>query len=283
MTKTNYFQGKVAVVTGAGAGIGAELARHLARQGAHVVVTGRSPGNVGETACRLRDDGLSAEDCLLDVSDPAQVEAVYRRIAEKHGRLDLAFHNAGISIAGEMRDLDLCQWKKVIDVNLMGVLYGTVVAYSIMAGRGTGHIVNISSLAGLLPFPVKAPYSATKHAIVGLSTTLRAEAADLGVRVTVACPGLVATDIWTKTPIMGATPEDVLGIIRAPMMSAEKAAEKILEGTAKNRAVITFPFSARALWYLYRIHPGILDPLGRKLMRDFRRAKEKRRKMKEKE
>lgn len=281
MAQNRYFRGKVALVTGAGAGIGAALAEGLARRGARVVVTGRSPDNTSATACRIREAGLDATDCVLDVSDGEQVSRVYEDIRQDQGRLDLVFHNAGISVAGEMRDLDLSQWRKVIDVNLMGVLHGTCAAYAIMAEQGAGHIVNVSSLAGLLPFPVKAPYCATKHAIVGLSTTLRAEAAALNVRVSVACPGLVATDIWTKTPVMGITSEDVLGIIRAPMMSPEKAAEKILDGVAKNRAVITFPFSARMLWYLYRIHPGILDPLGRILMRDFRRAKERRLKEKE--
>ena len=95
------------------------------------------------------------------------------------------FNNAGIAVAGDSRDLNLDHWRKVTDVNYWGVVYGSKFAFDAMAKQGHGHIVNIASLAGLIPFPTNLPYSATKHAVVGMSMSLRAEGADLGVNVSV--------------------------------------------------------------------------------------------------
>ena len=269
----NPFEGKAALVTGAGAGIGRALCLELAARGALVAATGRQEANVGETARLVREAGGKATGFVLDVCDEAAVNRAVEESAKRHGRLDYMVNNAGISIAGESLDLSVCDFRDVFAVNFFGVLYGTMAAYHVMAEQGGGHIVNVSSLAGLLPFPVKAPYAASKHAVVGLSTTLRAEGAKLGVRVSVACPGLVDTEIWSKTPIMKAESEDILAMIPVSMLSAEKAARAICDGVAANRGIIAFPFHARFLWWLYRLHPGLLAPMGWKMMNDFRKVK----------
>lgn len=271
--KKNPFHKKIALVTGAGAGIGRALSLDLALRGAFVVATGRNPQNVLETAGLIRDKGGAALGMALDVCDEKAVEKAVADVARRFGRLDYMVNNAGISIAGESLDLSISQFKEVFSVNFFGVLYGTLAAYRLMASQGHGHIVNVSSLAGLLPFPIKAPYAASKHAVVGLSTTIRAEGARLGVKVSVACPGLVDTAIWRKTPIMKAENDDILSIIPVPMLGVEKAARIIADGVAANKSIITFPLNARLLWWLYRVHPGLLDIMGWKMMKDFRKVK----------
>src|SRR5207248_6593438 len=116
----------------------------------------------------------------------------------RHGRLDLMVNNAGIGIGGETRELLLAHWDRIIDVNLRGVVHGVHAAYPVMIEQGSGHIVNTASLAGLLPSPGATPYAMTKHAVVGLSLSLRGEAAAYGVRVTAVCPGVVETPILDK-------------------------------------------------------------------------------------
>ena len=104
------------------------------------------------------------------------------------------FNNAGIGIIGDERDKSFDGWQKIIDVNLMGVIYGTLAAYSLMTEQGSGHIVNTASIAGFLPAPVEVAYGTTKHAVARLSTSLRAEGAALGVKVSAICPGVMNTN-----------------------------------------------------------------------------------------
>ncbi|MBI9078036.1 MAG: SDR family oxidoreductase [Desulfatibacillum sp.] len=265
--------GKIAVITGGAAGIGRSLCLALARHGAFVVVAGHHEDRVEKVAREIQTRGGKASFAMVDVSCEEDVKRVIEDTVAGHGRLDYFFNNAGISIAGEMRDLSLDDWRKVLDVNLMGVLYGTHYAYQVMVGQGFGHIVNVSSLGGLLPFPVKAPYSTTKHAIAGLTSTLRTEAARLGVKVSLVCPGLVKTEIWDKTLIHKASNKDVTDIFVAPMLDVDKAAHAILKGVKKNRGIITFPLHAKIAWWTYRVWPPLLNPLGWYMMRRFRKIR----------
>ena len=269
----NPFDGKTAIVTGAAAGIGRALSLELADRGAYVIAAGHNADRVEKTVGEILERGGRARTVKTDVSVPGEVEALVDSAFKENGRLDYIFNNAGISVAGEMRDLTLEHWRSVIDVNLMGTLYGTHFAYQTMLRQGFGQIVNMSSLAGMLPFPVKAPYAATKHGIVGLSTTLRAEARGMGVKVNVVCPGLVATDIWRKTPILKATNQEMLDIMLVKMISVEKAANIILRGVMKNKGFITFPLHAKMAWLAYRLWPPLLTPLGWYMMNRFRKVR----------
>ncbi|MFQ5614896.1 MAG: SDR family NAD(P)-dependent oxidoreductase, partial [Anaerolineales bacterium] len=166
--------------------------------------------------------------------------------------------------------LELHHWKRVMDVNLMGVIHGTTVAYAQMIRQGNGHIVNIASLAGLVPFPSSVPYTMSKHAVVGLSTALRAEGADFGVKVSVVCPAFIKTGMMDANTLVGVRREDVKARQNRWLPTADRAAEAILRGVARNREFIVFPFYARLLWWVGRLWPAGPLPLRRKMVNDFR-------------
>jgi NAD(P)-dependent dehydrogenase (short-subunit alcohol dehydrogenase family) len=185
------FSGATAIVTGGASGIGRALSEALARRGAPVVVADRNADGAAEVARAIVAAGGSARSEALDVTDAAAVERLVDETAREHGRVDLMFNNAGIAIIGEETDVSLDDWRKVVDVNLWGVVHGIRAAYPRMVRQGSGHIVNTASLAGLSPAPFEISYTATKYAVVGLSRALRAEAAAHGVKVSVVCPGFI--------------------------------------------------------------------------------------------
>lgn len=190
--------------------------------------------------------------------------------ASEHEGVDYVFNNAGIASGGEVRDMQLEDWRRIVDINLWGVVYGTTAAYDIMREQGFGHIVNTASVAGLVPTSIEAAYAMTKHAVVGLSSSLRGEAADFGVNVTVVCPGFIDTAIFESAPLKEMDWQDIKSAIPFKMMDADTAARIILKGVARNREMIVFPFIYRVMYWITRIHPSILAPVGRKMLRDFR-------------
>lgn len=191
----------------------------------------------------------------------------------EHQRLDYMFNHAGINVLGDARDLRLEHWRHVMDVNLRGVIHGTTAAYAVMARQGYGHIVNTSSLTGLLPGPTGIPYATTKHAIVGLSLSLRAEAADLGINVSVVCPGFVQSNMRQANLVLKAPREKAMALAESSTfkrMDTAQAARAILQGVARNQAVIVFPRYARFAWWLYRLNPSLVNRFGSRMIRDFR-------------
>jgi NAD(P)-dependent dehydrogenase (short-subunit alcohol dehydrogenase family) len=191
------FDGKVAVVTGGASGIGRALASALHARGSRVVLADQDAPTLARTAEAL---GPGASPVVLDVRDRTAVQAAIDAVMAEHGRLDLLFNNAGISLGGQTHEMSGEYWDRILDVNLVGVVNGLLAAYPLMVEQGFGHIVNTASGAGLVGPPLTVAYSTTKHAVVGLSTTLRPEAAMHGVRVSVLCPGAVETPILDARP-----------------------------------------------------------------------------------
>lgn len=247
---------KVAIVTGGASGIGQALCEALCERGTHVIVADINLAQAEQVAAVLRAAGGQATPAHVDVSDAKLVEELVSNAASEHGRLDYMFNNAAATATrGELGDVPLEHWHHAIDVNLLGVLHGTIAAESVMSRQGFGHIVNIGSLAGLIGYPTSIAYSATKAAVVNLSLSLRMEVADRGVQVTVVCPGPIHGD--KKHPLK--------------LIGVEEAARRILKGVDRNRAILVFPWHARLLWRLYRLLPSLLFPIGRKMVRDYRR------------
>ena len=173
----NVFTDKTAIITGGASGIGRAVGDELARLGAHVVLADRDGALAEAAAVSITQAGGRATAATVDVTDAAAVHQLVHDTATAYGRLDYLFNNAGVALAGEVFDMTLADWNRLIDVNLRGVVHGIAAAYPLMLQQRSGHIVNTASAAGLGPTPGFTAYAATKHAIVGLSTSLRGEAA----------------------------------------------------------------------------------------------------------
>jgi NAD(P)-dependent dehydrogenase (short-subunit alcohol dehydrogenase family) len=275
MQRFENFENTVAIVTGGGMGLGEALCEELGRRGATVVVADIDGDAARQVAGRLEQSGAPALAVRVDVANQAEVAQLIDHTVAEYGRVDYMINNAGIAIGGDSRDLSIQQWRRVLDVDLLGVLYGTVHAYQVMARQGSGHIVNISSLTGLIPQPGNTAYCTSKHGIVGLSLSLRAEGADLGVRVSAACPGDMKTKIYDNMVVVNMPRERVATLSRRthylmPQMSAAAAARAILRGVDRNRPLIVFPTAVQIIWHLYRWFPGLLFRINIHRMRLFR-------------
>lgn len=264
------FRDKVAIVTGGAAGIGQALCEELGRREALIVVADINVAGAEQVAARITATGGQASAAQVDVSRAGDVQQIVDDTVSGHGRLDYMFNNAGVSLGGEVRDMKLEHWRRLIDVNLMGVIYGAAAAYEVMVEQGSGHIVNTASVAGLVAFPTASAYATTKHAIVGLSTSLRAEAADLGVKVSAVCPGFIQTGIYDAATVVNISHKDLLALVPFKMMDVKKVPPVILRGVARNQEIIVFPLHARFLWWLSRINSALPTILGRRAIRDLR-------------
>jgi len=269
------FEDAVAVVTGGASGLGKALCEELGRRHARVVVTDLQEEGACAVAEGIVKSSGRATAAALDVRDAAAFERLLDDTLSTHGRLDYLFNNAGLAAVGEVQSLPLDIWHRVLDVNLWGVIHGATAAYARMVRQGSGHIVNIASLAGLAGAALSSPYSASKFGVVGLSLTLRAEGADLGIKVSAVCPGFIQTNIFDNSSYAGATQEGMIGLIPFKFMDVHVAVRKLLQGVEHNRPIIVFPFYARLLWWLTRLRPQIGVDVNRKTARAFRRRKAK--------
>jgi len=263
------YDGKIVIITGAGSGIGQELAKKLAARGAVMVLADVNSGPVEETADSIEKAGGKATAITLDVSDKDAVKKLVDDTFAENGRLDYIFNNAGIGVGGETYDFSYDDWKRVIDVNLYGVINGVFAAYPIMVKQGFGHIVNTASLAGLAAFPGEISYSASKFGVVGLSHVLRAEGADFGVKVSVVCPGKIETTIYETGKIIGFDKEKVLAMLPKGI-TPEKCADIIIRGVERNKATIVVTFLAKFLYMLQRISPGLTLWVARQYINKMR-------------
>jgi NAD(P)-dependent dehydrogenase (short-subunit alcohol dehydrogenase family) len=259
---------RVAFVTGGASGIGKALCGALVARGATVVLADINASGAAAVARELGDRGPgSATSLSLDVADASGFASAVGGVRDEHGHLDLLFNNAGIGVGGPVEELTLAHWERTLDVNLRGVVHGVVAVYPLMVKQGFGHVVNTASLAGLLPFPLGVPYAMTKHAVVGLSVSLRNEARVHGVRVSAVCPGVVDTPILDaegppdlpRTSLAGHGREMFLHSNRGPAYSPERLAEDVLRGVERNRAIIVAPARARTAWLMNRISPRLIE------------------------
>ncbi len=271
--KTDFFTDKIAIVTGAASGIGRALSYEMGNMGAVVIAADINLEGAEKTASFIKSNGGRAHARYLDVTKTGEVEGLIEKTVKEEGRIDYMFNNAGIGIAADMRDMDLGHWRKIVDVNLWGVIYGTLAAYRVMVDQGFGHIVNTASLAGLVPIPITTAYTMTKHGVVGLSAALRAEASDLGVKVSVVCPGMIDTDIIYSGLLLNVERKDALDSLKLKLMDPAKAARLILSGVRKNRSIIKVTLHARIFWWLFRISPSLFYPICLQSVKDFRKIR----------
>lgn len=271
------FAGRVAIVTGGASGIGAALGSELARQGAVVVLADRQLELAEQVAARIHEGGGRAEAIAVDVRELASIERVVESTKSRHGRIDLCFNNAGIAVGGELDTYSQRDWDDVFDVNLRGVAYGIQAVYPVMIRQRSGHIVNTASMAGLVGAPAEGSYAAAKHAVVGVSKTLRLEAKRHGVRVSVLCPGAIRTPILTggkfgRLNMHGLSDEKVLEMwsLMRPM-PADEFARRALRAIARNEAIIVVPGWWKAFWYLERVSPELSASVWGRILERMRK------------
>lgn len=265
MNFQKIFHEKIVLITGASSGIGRALSEALAQNGAIVF-----NADIRQSYSEVKNITYLP----LDVSNEAEFRQVFEEIFKKHQKIDYVINNAGIGIAGEAQDLDLEQWKKVLDINLMGVIIGTKIAYDYMIEQRSGHIVNIASMAALIPFPIAVPYATAKHGVLGLSKSLRVEALGYGIKVSAVCPGFVESNLYQNAIKSHTTTEKIKSTIPFPIVPTRKAVEYILKGIAQNKAVIIFPFYTRLTLWVERFFPNWVSKyLLQKAAQDFRKQK----------
>jgi NAD(P)-dependent dehydrogenase (short-subunit alcohol dehydrogenase family) len=269
------FHDATAVVTGGASGIGKAHCEELGRRGSRVVVTDLQEEGAHAVAEGIVKAGGRATSSALDVRDASAFERLLDNTLVSHGRLDYLFNNAGLAAVGEAQSLPLDVWHRVLDVNLWGVIHGATAAYARMVRQGSGHIVNIASLAGLAGAALSSPYSTSKFGVVGLSLTLRAEGADLGVKVSAVCPAYIKSAIFDNSSYVDATQEGMRALIPFKFLDVDVAVRKILRGVERDQAIIVFPFYGRLVWWLLRLRPQIIVEVNRKTARAFRRRKAK--------
>ena len=257
----SIFKDKVCIVTGGASGIGRSLCRTLARHGAQVVMADINFEKLEKEAATLLEKGLKVKTVKLDVTDESEFISIIQETTTEYGRLDYLFNNAGVAVIGEVQDIVMDHWSKVFNVNLNGVLNGTFHAYQLMVKQGNGHIVNLSSVEGVLPFPSTVSYVGTKHAVFGLSESLWVEAVDMGVDITIICPGYIRTPMLDTSEAVNTTMDTwkkSLLVVLFEKLSAikpDKCAELILKGVAKKKAIVFVPKIGRLFWWNYRIWP----------------------------
>ncbi|MGW8062079.1 SDR family oxidoreductase [Streptomyces ziwulingensis] len=266
------FGGQLVLVTGAGGGIGRATALAFAEAGARVVAVDRDAESAARTAELSRLIGASAAWAeTVDVSDEQAMDKLAAKVAAEYGVVDVLVNNAGIGLSGSFFDTTPQDWKKVLDVNLWGVIHGCRLFGRQMTERGQGgHIVNIASAAAFQPSRVLPAYGTSKAAVLMLSECLRAELAGQGIGVTAICPGLVNTGITSTARFAGVDADEErrrqrrtarwYGLRNYP---PEKVADVVLEAVVRDRPVVPVTPEARGAHLLSRLLPGVLRRLAR--------------------
>jgi NAD(P)-dependent dehydrogenase (short-subunit alcohol dehydrogenase family) len=271
--------GKRVLITGAASGIGRALAVAAGREGAELILTDRNVALLDQTVAELRDAAAHVVVAqAADVTDLAQVRALAAAVHAQGGSVDVVMNVAGIAAWGTVDRLEHRQWQAMVDVNLMGPIHviESVVPAMIAAGRG-GHLVNVSSAAGLVGLPWHAAYSASKFGLRGVSEVLRFDLRTHRIGVTLVCPGGVDTGLTETIQIAGVDLDTdrfkrLQAHFRRRAVTPEHAAEAILRGVRHNRYLVYTSRDIQALFLLQRVFPPGYNAIMRGMNYAMRRA-----------
>ncbi len=265
-------RGKLALVTGAGAGIGRATALELARKGARtVVIVDRDLVAAEETAAGVRDIGVDAAVYQADVGDEMGMNKLAAQVNDEHGVVDILVNNAGMGMAGRFLETTPEHWDDILSVNLRGVLNGSRVFATQMVDRGQGGtIINVSSAAAFLPSKSMIAYSTTKAAVLAFSESLRADLADEGITVTAVCPGFVNTNIAKSTVYAGMSADQqerarrkADAVYRRRNYTPEATAKAIVKAVKKGPPVLPIAAESKVGYAMRRISPSLVRFLAR--------------------
>ena len=259
--KIRIFHGATAIVTGGASGIGRSLAKALVDKGCEVTIADLQGDLARKVAVEISPPNASVHAVELDTRDVNAMERLVQDTVARTGRLDYMFNNAGIGMGGDAISHSSEDWQNIISINLCGVINGVLSAYPVMVRQGFGHIVNTASIAGIIPFAGMIGYTTAKHAVMGLSQSLRAEAALSGVRVSVLCPGAIRTPILANGGKFGrilynVTSEKILSLWeKSRPIDPDELVSKALKAIAKNTAIIVVPSWWKLVWGIHRLSP----------------------------
>jgi len=264
-------EGHIAAVTGAGSGIGRVTALALAAEGARVAVTDLHLDSARATVSQIEGRGGEAEAYAMDVAEPSQVREVLAHIRQNLGEPSLLVNNAGIAVGGLFLDTSPESWRKIVSINLMGVVHCCQAFVPVMRSAGQpGHVVNIASMLGYTPMRGVTAYCATKFGVLGFSECLRAELHEHSIGVSAICPGIIRTNI-IRSGILESTELDVEAkrgeidaLYEKRNYPPEKVARAVISAIRRNRAVVPVTPEAWAAYYARRWLPGLVGWLSRK-------------------
>ena len=253
-------RGKKALVTGAGSGIGRAIALALAREGADLCLIGRDETKLAATAAEARSHGVEARIMTCDLAQPAAITATVKSLLSQWSRLDILVNNAGVTYYGPTELMTAEQTQQILAVNLLAPIQLIRELLPAFLRQEEGHILNVSSIFGLVTMRKGAAYQTTKFGLVGFSNTIRAEHWRSGIGVTVLCPGFVRTPMLENYATVGpqrhAVPDWACS-------SPEHVAEVAIRAIRRNKGLVVISAPARLLWWLMRLSPRLYDWLMR--------------------
>ena len=274
------FRNRVAAITGAGSGIGRALALALARQGAHLALSDIDEAGLAETVAGSEGLGVKVTSNRLDVADREAVYAWAEAVIAEHGRVNLVFNNAGVALGATVESMSYEDFEWLMNINFWGVVYGTKAFLPLLKLSGEGHVVNISSVFGLISVPSQSAYNAAKFAVRGFSDSLRMELDIEGAKVSVTTvhPGGIKTNI-ARNARMDASVRDVAGdpekavrdFERAFITSPEKAADQILTAVRRDRRRALIGPDAKAIDLVSRLPAAVYQSVLAKGARSMQR------------
>jgi short-subunit dehydrogenase len=256
------WNGKVVVITGASSGIGAEAAFMVARRGGIPVLLARNVSKLEEISRQIPTEHLYL---ALDVSDAHEAARVFEEIMKRYGHIDVLINNAGFGVFQSFLEMPIEQFSEMMNVNYMGVVHCTKAVLPHMLKRGSGHIVNIASVAGKIATKKTAAYTATKHALIGFSNALRLELRGSGVHISTINPGPIATNFFDRADPAGqymTNLKKMKGVILAP----HDVAEQMLRSVERNRREITLPWFAGIGVILAQLFPQLFEKITASLL-----------------
>lgn len=252
-------EGKVVVITGASSGIGALMGEGVAREGGIPVLMARSSDKLEQVASRINGEyGLYR----LDVTSSEQVFEVMEKVLARYGKIDVLINNAGYGVFETIEKAELATIEDMMDVNYMGTVRCTKAVLPAMLKAGSGHIVNIASMAGKIGSAKSSGYSATKHAVLGFTNCIRQDLMKAGIAVTAVNPGPIDTPFFERADPSG----QYVSNVKWFMLRPEQVTEAVIMAIVKRKAEIDLPFMAAAGIRLYQLLPRLFDRVAHRML-----------------